>query len=372
MRTKALRQLRPLKIDLYILGEIVGPFMGGVVFFSFIFLMFQALRLADFFIVHDVPGIVLLKLIGLLTLSFLPTALPIAFLIGVLIGFGRLSADSELVALKANGISLQRMSVPVLILALPVVVVSLGLNLEWVPWGDRNFKKTLVKVSSTKSVSSIKEGTFTTGFFDLLIYADRLDPKTQRLHRVFIYDEREPKNPFTVVAQEGEILPVETGSELGAAAVLKLYRGNIHRNDAGTNTYQKIDFGEYRLYLRIDEGNEGHAIKPKMFAYKELRAFVKKNPHVLDMYGELWRRYSVALSPLVFVFLGIGYGSVRTRAVRANAFMVAFGAILLFWGIQAVATTMVHKGHIHPILGMQLPNLVLGALAFRGFRSAMW
>ena len=52
-------------------------------------------------------------------------------------------------------------------------------------------------------------------------------------------------------------MPVKTDSELGAAAVLRLYNGSIHRNDIAADLYQKIDFGEYNLYLKVDEGEAG-------------------------------------------------------------------------------------------------------------------
>lgn len=153
-----LKRLAPKRIDYYVLAEILGPFFGGILFFSFIFLMFQALRLAEFFIIHGVPLTVLGKMIALMMLSFLPISLPIAFLIGVLVGFGRLSADSELVAMKASGMSIYRLTAPVLGVSVIVVLLSLGLNLQWVPMGDREFKSTLIKVSNTKIVSSIKIG----------------------------------------------------------------------------------------------------------------------------------------------------------------------------------------------------------------------
>ena len=237
---------RPSIVDLYVISEVVGPFLGGVFFFTFVFLMFQALRLAEFFIIHGVSAFILLKMTSLLVLSFMPTALPTAFLVGILIAFGRLSADSELVAMKANGISIYRLALPVSVLALFVVVLSLLLNIQWVPWGERTFKSTLIKVSNTKVAGSIKEGTFTSDFFDLLIFTDKVDNTTNKLHRVFIFDEREPKNPLAVIAKEGEIVSVKAESDIASSAMLKLYNGNIHRNDVGANTYQKIDFGEYR------------------------------------------------------------------------------------------------------------------------------
>jgi lipopolysaccharide export system permease protein len=368
--------LKLRKIDLYVLQEVMGPFIGGVIFFSFVFLMFQVLRLAEFFIIHGVSSLVLGKMVLLMILSFMPMCLPVAFLIGVLVGFGRLSADSELVAMKANGMSILRLSAPIVALSLVVVVLSLALNLEWVPWSERTFKSTLIKVSNTKVVSSLKEGTFTSGFFDLLIFTDKLDTKNNRMKRVFIYDEREPKNPLAVVAQEGEIVPVRMTNELGMATVLKLYNGNIHRNDLASNTYQKIDFGEYRLYLKIEEGADTAITKPKQIPQHELIRAIKENPtstkNGRELRAELWRRYSVALSPLIFVFLGIGYGTVRTRSVKAGAALIAIVVILLYWSIQALAIVWSQKGVLPPVLAMQLPNLAILGIAIKGFRDASW
>lgn len=368
--------MRIKKIDLYILTEVIGPFIGGVAFFSFVFLMFQVLRLAEFFIIHGIAGLTLAKMAGLMILSFLPTALPIAFLIGILIAFGRLSADSELVAMKANGISIYRLTAPVLFLGTIVVGLSLGLNMEWVPWGDRTFKSTLIKVSNTKVATSIKEGTFTAGFFDLLIYADKLDTKTNRLQNVFIYDEREAKHPLAVIAREGEIVTVKNDTGLGSSAMLVLYSGNIHSSEPATNAYQKIDFDEYKLFLKIDEGADTATIKPRMIPYdvltKKIHEGDKNDPHVRELMAEFWRRYSVAFSPMIFVFLGIGYGTVRTRAVRAGAALIALLVVAIYWAIQAFATIAAQKGYLPPALAMQLPNIAMAIISVFGFRTATW
>src|SRR4051794_17767172 len=103
-------RLRPLRIDSYILAEFLGPFIGSLIFVLFILLMLQVLRLAEFFIVHGVALSLLLKIAAFQMVSTLPLAVPIAFLLGVLISFGRLSADSEIVAMKANGLSLYRLT----------------------------------------------------------------------------------------------------------------------------------------------------------------------------------------------------------------------------------------------------------------------
>jgi lipopolysaccharide export system permease protein len=374
---RGLSYFKPLRIDRYILGEVVGPFIGGIIFFLFIFLMFQILRLADFFIIHGVAFLTLAKLTALLTMSFLPIALPVAFLIAVLTAFGRLSSDSELVAMKANGFSTWRLSAPIVMLSIIVFVVGAALNLAWVPWSLRNYKTNLIKVSNTKVVSAIQAGTFTSGFFDLLIFADKVDNKTNRLDRVFIYDEREPKNPLAVVASTGEIVPVRTDTELGSAALLKLYNGSIHRNDEAENLYQKINFGEYNLFLKVDEGAEGSVLKPEMLSYHELVDKIAGTTIATfegrEWRGEYWKRVSIAIAPILFVFLGIGFGTVRTRSVRAGAGLVALVTFAGYWSLLIVATILLQKGSVlPPAVLMEIPNFAVLCAAIISFRKASW
>ncbi len=368
-------RFKPLRFDFYILSETLGPFFGGMLFFLFVFLMLQGLRLAEFFIVHGVSLGMLCKLTALLMLSFIPTALPIAFLIGVLASFGRLSADSELVAMKACGFSLHRTLVPVLALGCMIVTLSLFLNMEWVPWGERQFKTLLIKVGNTKVVNSIKEGTFTSGFFDLLVFSDKIDAKNNRLKHVFIYDEREPKNPLTVIAKEGEIAAVKN-QKFSAAAMLRLFDGTIHRNESQEGNYHKINFNEYQLFLKIQEGEEGTAMKPHTILYRDLVERIRKTDLSTqdgrEFRGEYWRRIAIAITPLIFAFLGVGFGTVRTRAVRASAALITIVILVIYWVTQTVGSMALIKGVIPPFWAMQLPNIILLGMAAYAYNKATW
>lgn len=367
---------KPSRIDLYLLTEVIPPFFGGVFFFLFIFLMFQALRLAELFIVHGISFFILLKLTFYLSLTFMSSAIPISFLFAILIGFGRFSSDSELIAMKAHGLSLWRLSVPLLFFAASVGAVSIALNQNWVPWAQAAFNKTIIKVSNTKATASLREGTFTSGFFDLLIFADKIDPKTNVMNKVFIYDEREPEHPVTVVAKKGEILPVKTNTELGVASLLRLYRGDIHSRADGGDIYQKIGFGEYKLYLKIDEGAADTNVYTPMIPQDELvKKLTPENPgfwYWRELKGEYWRRYATAITPLLFVFLGMGFGTIRARAIKSGAALIAMIVLFGYWVIQTEATARIYLGHVSPFWGMQWPNLFVLVLAMIGFKRALW
>ena len=93
----------PRLLDRYVLREVVPPFLLGLLLVTFVLLMNQVLLLADLFIDKGVPWFEALRLLGLLVPSILVFALPMAVLMGVVGGLARLSADSEIVALRSAG-----------------------------------------------------------------------------------------------------------------------------------------------------------------------------------------------------------------------------------------------------------------------------
>ncbi len=376
MRINRLRSFRPIKLDFYILSEVLGSFGGACVFILFFLLMFQILRIGEFLVSHGVSPIILAKMSGLLAMSFLPTAIPLSFLIGLLLAFSRLSGDSEIVAMKAAGVSLFRISVPLLFLAGILSFLLLQINRAWAPASINAYKGLETKVGNTKVSSIIKEGAFTSGFFDMLIFAEKVDQKSNHLERVFIFDEREPKNPLVYVAKDAEILPVKTREELGAAIIFKLSHGAMHHSSLMQSTYEKIDFDAYQLFLKITEGGEQSGGSPQMIPQNELLKIIEQSPPgsptYLEHMGEYWRRNALALSPFIFVLLGIGLGTFRQRSARLSGTLVALLVAVLYWMLQVWGTSAIIKGTVSPFIGMQIANIVLFALGIASFRKSSW
>ncbi len=372
---RGLKQLIPIRLDAYIGGEVLAPFLGGVVFFTFILLMFQMLRLATALIEHSVPMIILLKIVWFMIVTFLPIVLPLAFLISVLVGFGRLSSDSELVAMKANGVSVVRLSLPVFFVSLLVSLAALGLNLSWVPQAKFDWRATLIRLTNTTPIATIRESTFTSGFFGLLIYAESVDAKTERLRNVFLYDERDPKSPRTIVAPAGQIIPIKTDSDLGAAIELKLYDGEIHSNEVATTSYSKTTFKEYRVYLRVDEGANSAIGNFTNYSYNsllEMRKTVTDPNRRNEVFTEIYSRWFSSLVPLLFVFIGIGFGTSRGRTPPPSAGLITIAVIVPLYLIQTVCNNFGYTGRIPPFIAMLIPDLLLFAVGVFSFRRSIW
>ncbi len=360
----------------YILTEVFTPFFGGFAFFMFIFLMFQIVKLADFFINHGVGMALLAKMTIYISAAFLPVVLPVSFLVAILVGFGRMSADSEIVAFKASGLSLRQMYLPVAVLSVVVVVAIYYLTNFFIPWGNYQFKRTLIRIGSTKVVSNLKEGTFTEGFFDLLVYADKVEGEQNRLRGVFIYDERDEKNPNTIMARDGQLIPLKVENEFSSATILKLNNGAIHRSNLARVSYEKTDFNEYKTLLKVEEAASADIGYPKTLSSSkllgrmhELRAEPEKS---LEYEIEYWKRIALSLTPLVFGVMGVGLGIVKNRSVKSYALLVAFGVVALYWGLHVIGQSLAEKQILSAMVAMQLSNLAAVPFAWWSFKKSAW
>lgn len=366
----------PSRIDRYILEEIIHSFLGTTFFVVFILMMFQTLRLSEFLIVHGASAQLLGAMGIYMMILLLPITLPVAFLISVLMAFGRLSSDSELTALKASGFKMTRLSISVILFSILICFFTLILNLKVIPWSERGIKETETKIGNVKAAGLLKEGTFTSSFFDLIVFANKIEPRNNQLEQIFIFDERETQNPLTYIAKKAQITAVKSNNEFDTSILLSLYDGSSHHFNLKEKNYEKTDFGIYHLFLKLTKGENTIGTTPQMYSYADLLKKIKDNP--LSTYegreylGELWRRYATAIAPFFFSLLGIGFGTFRYRTAKASANLIGFIILLVYWVIQTQCFSAMQQGILHPFVAMQFPNLIMLTIGIIVFRRASW
>lgn len=370
----------PWTIYRYILSEVLKPFLGAALFFLFVLMMFQVIRLSDFFVVHNVSGYAILSLMSYMALTFTPVILPIAFLLAVLMGFGRLSTDSEVLAIRAAGVSVYSMLAPVLSLGVVLAVVTTFCNFYFVPYGSRMFRYELFRISNTKAIATIHEGTFTEGFFDLVLYADQVDSRKGTLKKVLIYDDREKGAPITVVARHGRIINNLQDANGIPGLVLRLFEGSLHRGDPSKSVYEKTMFDVYDIFLRLETAKVIGVDVPKTMDIGTLRDRINEVKEKWKVVGysalsvnerldyinygvEYWKRFALSFSCVIFALMGLAFGVVRTRTVRSNSFLICLLVLLFYWGVFSVGHSMASQGKIPPYVGMWAADLILMVIA---------
>src|SRR5712692_10382682 len=130
-------------LDRYVAREVLGPFVLGVGLLTFALVAGRLLKLTEMVVNHGVTLGEVMGLIGYIMPGFLELTFPMAVLLGVLLGFGRMSGDQELTAARASGISLYRLAVPVMAIAVIIYAISSWFAFEVRPWANANLRQRL-------------------------------------------------------------------------------------------------------------------------------------------------------------------------------------------------------------------------------------
>lgn len=363
--------LRARLASRYIFVELLPGLFIGVAVFIFILLMFQVLRLTEFVLVHGVDIRTALKIVSFLAISFLPAVLPMSLLFAVLLTFSRFSGDSEIVAFKSVGLHLGHLILAPILLGIFVAAFSAHTSFFSAPWGNRQFEILITKLGNAKAAATIREGTFSEGFFDMVVYSQDVNTKSNQLKNVFIYDERDPLNPITIIAKSGQIFPNSNPDKVGA--LMRLTQGHIHRTSK--DSYTKINFDSYDLNLARPI-NEVYAEKSMLsLTFDELKTQIGSpdtNPDKKRaLLSEYHKRWAISVACILFAILGVGLGTVtHKRNVRSGSLVMCLGVIIVYWGLYVVGDNLARAGTLPAAISIWFANVFFSGLALWLFRRA--
>lgn len=140
----------------YLISEIIPPFFLGLLAFTSVLLIGRILRLIELVVTRGVPILQILKLFSLILPTFLEMTVPMAFLLAILLGLGRMSNDQELLAMKASGISPAQILWPVAILAFVIALVTFFLTMFARPVANFALKKELYNIAKSRIGTALK------------------------------------------------------------------------------------------------------------------------------------------------------------------------------------------------------------------------
>lgn len=361
--------MRYSRVIYYIIKEMLPSLLTGIIVFISILLMFQVLKLTEFVLAHGVTIGVIAKLVLYLSVSFLPAILPMSVLFSVLMTYGKLSTDSEIIAFKSLGVSQKTLTIPAIVIGIVMCALSAQTYFFIGPWGAKQSYSLLNVLGSNQVISNIREGTFAEGFFDLVIYANDVDEKKGILKDVFIYDERSQSLPVTIIAQEGQIVSPKDFSL--ASTVLRLFKGSIHRT--GEGVYTKIQFENYDISLTPQLERNEKENSPKAMTITEIYTELKNKDIARDRFlkldSEYHKRMALPVACIVFSLIGVGLGTVVNRRVaKSGGFVVSIGLIVTYWVLYVAMETVAKNGTLHPGIALWLPNFIFFITAMYALR----
>ena len=174
-------------IQRYLAANFITPLIGSCVFFVFFLLTFQMFRVTQLIMAKDVPVAEVGSLLLSMAITFIPMAIPLSILFSMIFSLGRMSDDSEIVAVRSFGISREKLFLPYLIVGLVMALITLLLNIQIIPASRKEFKTIMLKLTSTGMLSNIKPEQFFTEIPGITLYAESVDGEGKILGNVFIH-----------------------------------------------------------------------------------------------------------------------------------------------------------------------------------------
>src|SRR5690348_12036510 len=218
-------------LDRYVAREVLAPFGLGVALLTFALVTGKLLKLVDMVVNHGVTLGEVFGLIAYIMPAFLELTFPMAVLLGVLLGFGRMSSDREMIAARACGISLYRVAVPVMAVAFVVYLLSTWFAFSLRPWANSNLEARVFDLTRTRTAAALNEKVFNRSFPGIVLYVDQVDPGGSGLAGVMISDARTPDQQNTIIAKRGVLIPDQRHNTI----TLRLYQGSVFGVEARTD-----------------------------------------------------------------------------------------------------------------------------------------
>ena len=353
-------------LSFYVAGRIVPPFLVSLLAFTLVFLTGHMLRLTELVVSRGAPVGRVASLFALVLPTLLETTLPMAFLLGILHGCGRLSRNGETLAFKACGVGPFHFLAPVALVALPVSLLTLGLSVFVRPAANLAVKQEVHAAARSGAGALLKEKVFNDLVPDVLIYVDEVVPPGNAFRGVLIVDRRDGTGENLIIGKAALLLPPGETDSLG----LRLFDGAVHeRRRSG---FSQTSFRTYDLRLELDSllsPQDLEARRPEEMPLPRLREAIRsKSARGLDAAPEIMethRRFAFPAAPLVFALLGtaIVLAPSRPSSGRSRGLLSCLAWLVAYYALLSVGAALGENGKVPPQLAPWLPNLVVGLAA---------
>jgi len=344
------------------LRDLFLTFSLSLAFLNSILMMEKLIRLSRLLAGVGASIFDLGKIILLIQPQLLMLTIPMSLLLSILLVYGRMNLDSEIVVLRASGMGFTGISQPVFFLGVFCFLATLAVSFYFGPRSSVKLRETIAEIITARSAIALEEGTFNSSFKNVVIVV-KGKKSADMLEDIFIYDNRKKDEPKVLMAKHGKIFAQDSG-DIG----LFLTDGyiNIMR---GTNTTE-LFFEKYNMALSIDA--ESPAPKRKEFTPSQLLEQSKAADTYkrrVTFYIELHRRFSLPAVCLVLAFLGPPLALASGKSGKLGGLALGLLVFTLYYMILIYGENLVNAGKMPHYLGAWLATILMGIFSSVMFRK---
>lgn len=350
-------------INRYIFRELIPPFAISLFFLTFVFLMTRIPDITNMVVNYNADLTAIVMMILYTLPRFLEFTIPMSVMISVLLTFMRMSGENEIVALKGAGTSLYRLLPPVLVFCLLGTLLTMWVTVFGVSWGKLAIKKTSLELARSSIDVALQERQFNANLPGYMIYVSSVDMQTKDLTDVFVEDRTTPGMTSVTVAPSGKLIR----SAAGDAFTIRLYNGMINQVNNTDNSVNTVHFGHYDFSVDLAAMQKGpgkinkeldERSLPDLLRY--IRSEIKDEVHMSAALMVLHEKFSIPVACLSLGLLAFPLGIQSLSLRRSSGFGMGIFFFLLYYFLLAAGWSAGETGYFPPVLGMWLPNVIMG------------
>ncbi|MGB6959275.1 MAG: LPS export ABC transporter permease LptF [Candidatus Acidiferrum sp.] len=346
-------------LDRYIVREVFRHALLGLAVFTFVFFVPKLVQLMELFVRHTGSGAQILELFLCIFPAVFTFTLPMAVLIGVLLGLGRMSADSEIIALTALGIGRRRILLPVGVLAAAGAIVTLCMTIWLGPISVRKYRTLEADLVASQISFAVQPRVFDERFPKIVLYVNDVSASGTHWHGVFLA-EAEGENGSQLTLAEDAIVVAEPKE---GKLELHLQGGTTHEfSREDPDHYSVTAFGQSDWPIAVNGlvSQQPRQVSNTERSLRELAA--TRDAGWLEARVEFHRRLAFPVACLVFALIGVPIGAQPRRGGRAAGSLIAVILIASYYLLTVVGAGLARQGVVPPAVGIWGANILLAIL----------
>jgi lipopolysaccharide export system permease protein len=346
----------------YLATEMLGPFFASFLIMNCVFFLVKLIPFLNFVLELNIGLADFIRLFSYLFPNIFLYSIPMAAMMGVTIGFARLSSDSEILALKANGISMYQILPPVIIVAALIALLTSFISIKLIPRSGVAMQQLSYELLKEKISKGIKEHVFTEALGDVVVYVDKINKITGEWTNVWVSDMRGVDNPIVTMASSGKM----NSSPESMMVSIVLKNGSLHK--PGNDSAQIVQFDQYRINIPLHLP-ETKATRQKRTALTMAELLVEARRSDNDIENrrkdmiELHKRLVLPVGCLMISLLGLPLGLQARPGKKAIGIQAGLAIFVLYYIFFTFGKTLAENGTLPVWLAMWSPNIIFFALA---------
>jgi LPS export ABC transporter permease LptG/LPS export ABC transporter permease LptF len=347
----------------YILGEILSYTFIGCAIFTFILFMRDLNHILEAVVRNSSTFESIAEVFVLNLPNTFKVTIPMAVLVGILLGLSRLAADSEIIAMRASGLGIGYFVRVASVVAIGGTLLGLVNSLFVAPRANRAILDMQQELETSQASYEIQPRVFYEDFRNAVLYVQNVRGGTgaSNWDQVFMADVTDPSNPIITTATSATVVNDST-----LELLMRLRDGSRHETVAGQPTQYNIStFQKTDLPLSLSPQSELHIGRMDTAIYALPMGALEKRSRGPDgrrFLLELHTRFSYPAACLVLMLVGVPLGVISRRGGKSSGLVFTVLLVLLYYILSYTGIALSRQGKLTPFLGVWMANLLFAAV----------